>query len=238
MSDKRLAVISARGGSKGIPRKNIIDIAGKPLIAYSIEAGLEAIEKGAIDRLIVSTDDEEIAEVSRKYGAEVPFMRPDYLASDKAKSVDLMIHAAEFYREKGIVYEDMLLLQPTTPMRTGEDIVKAFEIYDAEKADSLISCFKEEYICDLVTYHKSGDEAIPIHPNHNGGVRRQDLEPLYVRNGAIYISKIDWMMKEHKIFGGKLAMYEMPKERSVNIDTMYDVELARVLVCHPEFLEK
>lgn len=230
MSRKRIAVISARGGSKGIPRKNIMDIAGKPLIAYSIEAGLEAKEKGILDKVIVSTDDEEIAEISRQYGAEVPFMRPEELASDSAKSVDLLIHAAEFYRNQGVVYDDMLLLQPTTPMRTGQDIIDAFAIYDAEGADSLISCYQEEYICDLVTYYKDGDEAVPVNPKHNAGVRRQELPDLYVRNGAIYISNIEYMIREHKIFGGKLAMYVMPKERSVNIDTYYDVELARFLV--------
>lgn len=230
MKAGRIAVISARGGSKGIPRKNIIDIAGKPLIAYSIEAGVEAMKRGAIDKVIVSTDDEEIAEVSRKYGAEVPFMRPDYLASDSAKSVDLLIHAAEFYREQGIFYKDMLLLQPTTPRRTAEDIMNAFDIFDKEQADSLISCYKEDYICDLVTYYKDGNGAIPVNPNHNAGVRRQEVKDLYVRNGAIYISNIDYMIREHKIFGGKLAMYVMPKEKSVNIDTWYDVELARYLM--------
>ena len=103
-----IAIIPARGGSKGVPGKNIKELDGKPLIAYTIEAALGA--KG-VDRVIVTTDDEAIADVARKYGAEVPFMRPDCLASDKAKSVDLMIHAAEFYREKGVKYEDMLLLQ-------------------------------------------------------------------------------------------------------------------------------
>lgn len=230
MSRKRIAVISARGGSKGVPRKNIIDVAGKPLIAYSIEAGLEAVEKGILDRVIVSTDDEEIAEISRKYGAEVPFMRPAELASDSAKSIDLLLHAAQYYRQQGIVYDDMLLLQPTTPMRTGEDIVKAFEIYDEQQADTLISCYQEEYICDLVTYYKDGDVAVPVNEQHNAGVRRQELPDLYVRNGAIYISNIEYMIRERKIFGGKLAMYVMPKERSVNIDTYYDLELARFLL--------
>lgn len=230
MRRKRLAVISARGGSKGIPHKNIIDIVGKPLIAYSIEAGIEAMNQGVIDKLIVSTDDVEIAEVSKKYGAEVPFMRPQELASDQAKSIDLMIHAVDFYKEKGVEYDDIILLQPTTPMRTSQDIIKSFEIYEKANADSLVSCYKEEYICDLVSYYREGDRAIPINPKHNGGVRRQELPDLYVRNGAIYISNISFMRKENKIFGGNMVMYEMPKERSVNLDTYYDVELARFLI--------
>ncbi len=222
-----LALIPARGGSKGIPRKNILDIAGRPLIAWSIEAGLGAMEKGYVDKVIVSTDDEEIAEVSRKYGAEVPFMRPEYLAADTSKSVDVMIHAYEFYKEQGIVYDTIVLLQPTTPLRTPEDIGAALEIYRNSPAKSLITCYKEEYICDLVAYHKDGDKAVPLHEGHNKGMRRQELEPWYVRNGAIYITDSDYMLAEKKVFDDVPAMYVMSRENSVNLDTMDDVELLR-----------
>lgn len=227
MSKKRLAIIPARGGSKGIPRKNIIDLCGKPLLAYSVEAGIEALNRGAIDKLIISTDDIEIAEVAKRYGAEVPFLRPESLASDKAKSVDLLIHAQQYYEELGIYFDDIILLQPTSPMRTGEDIIKSLEIYDSvPKADSLVSCFKEDYICDLVSYHKENNVAIPINPLHNAGIRRQEAEDLYVRNGAVYITNVKYLMKEKKVFGGNMAMYVMSKERSINIDTPYDLKLA------------
>lgn len=222
-----LGIIPARGGSKGVPHKNIIDIGGKPLICYSIEAGLQAKKKGLIEELVVSTDDENIAEISRKAGADVPFMRPDYLSNDTAKSVDAMIHAYNFYKDKGREFDTILLLQPTTPLRTATDIQESLNIFEEEGASSLISCFKEEYICDLVSYHKDGNRAIALNPMHNGGGRRQDLPDLYVRNGAIYITTVSQMIENHRVFDDVPAIYVMPKDRSVNIDCMDDVEMLR-----------
>lgn len=224
---KVLAIIPARGGSKGVPRKNILEIKGKPLISYSIEAGLEAKKRGAIDELVVSTDDEEIAEISKKAGAKVPFMRPDYLSSDTAKSVDVMIHAYEYYKEQGNEFDAILLLQPTAPLRTADNICEAMNIFSKSKASSLISCYKEEYICDLVSYHKDGDFALALNPEHNRGGRRQDLPDIYVRNGAIYITSVEQMISNKRVFDDRPAMYIMPKEDSVNIDCMDDVELLR-----------
>lgn len=210
-----------------MPHKNIISINDKPLISYTIEAGLAALENGYIDEMVVSTDDEEIAEISRAAGANVPFLRPDYLSSDTAKSVDVMIHAYQFYAGQGRDFDTILLLQPTTPLRTADDIKNALDVYGSTEATSLISCYREEYICDLVSYHKNGDLAVPLNPNHNGGGRRQDLPDLYVRNGAIYITSAAEMLKNHRVFGDLPAMYVMPKERSINIDCMDDVELLR-----------
>lgn len=224
---KILGLIPARGGSKGVPHKNIIDIKGKPLINYSIETGLAAVKKGIIDRVVVSTDDQKIADVSLKAGAEVPFLRPDYLSNDTAKSVDVMIHAYEFFKEQGIVYDAILLLQPTTPLRTVEDIENSVDIFIKSNNSSLISCFKEEYVCDLVSYHKDGDLARPLNPNHNKGVRRQELEDIYVRNGAIYITTVEHMISNHRVFDDVPSIYVMPKDRSVNIDCMDDIELLR-----------
>lgn len=210
-----------------MPHKNIISINDKPLICYTIEAGMTALESGYIDELVVSTDDEEIAEISKAAGAKVPFMRPDSLSNDTAKSVDVMIHAYQFYAEQGYDFDTILLLQPTTPLRTADDIRSALDIYGSAETTSLISCYKEEYICDLVSYHKDGDLAVPLNENHNGGGRRQDLPNLYVRNGAIYITSVEQMLKNHKVFDDLPAMYVMPKERSINVDCMDDVELLR-----------
>ena len=231
---KVLAIIPARGGSKGIPHKNIIDIAGKPLIAYTIETGLEGKKRGYIDEVIVSTDDHYIAEISKEYGASVPFIRPGYLSSDTAKSVDVMIHAYEFYKEIGIQYDTILLLQPTTPFRTAEDVGFSLELFKKEKASSLISCYKEEYICDYVAYHKQGNLAMALNEGHNKGTRRQELEDLYIRNGAIYITSVDQMMENHRVFDDVPAMYVMPKDRSINIDCMEDVERARWMISRSE----
>lgn len=222
-----LAIIPARGGSKGIPGKNVIDINGNPLIAYTIAPALMVKQEGYLDDVIVSTDDKQIAEVSREYGASVPFMRPQEIAGDTSRSVDLMIHAYDFYKERGTLYDSIILLQPTSPLRTAEDIRKSINIFAESGAKSLISCYKEESIHEYGLYHREGDRAIAINKDHNLGMRRQDMPELYVRNGAIYIVKTDYMVSKRNVFDEKPAMYVMPKERSVNIDVMGDVELTR-----------
>lgn len=227
---KRLALIPARGGSKGIPRKNIYPINGKPLIAYSIEAGLEAKKAGVVDRVIVSTEDQEIADIALEYGAEVPFLRPAELASDKSKSVDCMIHAYEFYKEQGEIYDDIVLLQPTSPLRTGEDIVNSLKVYDESGSESLVSCYLEESVSIYNSYYLEGNIGIALDENHNKGKRRQDLPALYVRNGAIFITNSDYMLKSKLVVAEKPAIYVMPHERSVNIDTVYDMKLTEWMV--------
>lgn len=225
-----LAIIPARGGSKGVPRKNLVDIKGKPLIAYTIEAALEAKKRGAISEVIVSTDDEEIANVSRRYGASVPFLRPQELANDTARSVDLMIHAHDFFHKNGCNYDEIILLQPTSPLRNVEDIEGAVIAFRDTRATSLISCYKEDSIHEFGLYHKSGNWGIALNTNHNLGTRRQEMPDLYVRNGAIYIVKSEYMIREKKVFDEKPAMYIMPKDRSINIDTMNDIIEARKLI--------
>lgn len=223
---KRIGLIPARGGSKGIPNKNIYMVYGKPLIAYSIEAGLEAQKRGVIDSVVVSTDDEKIAEIAKKYGAEVPFLRPAELASDTSKSVDCMIHAIQYYQGLGIEYEDIVLLQPTSPLRTGDDIIRAIAIYEGEKVDSLVSCYKEESINEYNVYYIDKNIGIPLKKEHNIGKRRQDIMPLYVRNGAIFITDTQYMLASKLVIGEKPAIYVMPKERSINIDSLFDMQQA------------
>lgn len=220
-----LTVIPARGGSKGIPHKNIIEINGKPLICYSIETALELKKEGYIEEVVVSTDDERIAEISRKAGASVPFVRPEYISNDTAKSVDVLIHAYNFYKNQGYEFDTILLLQPTSPLRTAEDVKRALEIFGRKKVTSLISCYREEYICDLVSYRKDEDMAIALDQNHNKGGRRQELPDLYIRNGAIYITTVEQMINNHRVFDDIPAMYVMPKDRSINVDCMDDVEM-------------
>lgn len=224
---KILAIIPARGGSKGVPRKNIIDICGKPLIAYSIEPALQAKKRGIIDEIIVSTDDQEIADISKELGASVPFFRPEELSNDKAKSVDLMIHAYCFFEEREKTYDTIMLLQPTSPLRTRNDIESSISLYQKLGATSLISCYKES-IHETGLYHKDGEWAKPLSLAHNEGLRRQDISDLYVRNGAIFIVDVEYMLSEKKVFDDRPAMYVMPKERSINIDTMSDIEQVRM----------
>lgn len=223
---KKLAIIPARGGSKGIPGKNIYPVAGKPLIYYTIHAARQALEKGAVDKLIVSTDSEQIAETARQYGAEVPFLRPKELAGDKSKSADLMIHAIKFYESQGERFDDIILLQPTSPLRICEDIVGAAALYDRLSCDSLVSCYKEESVSEYNSYHMQGYIGIPVNKDHNKGKRRQDLPELFVRNGAIFITDADYLLRHELVIGDSPAIYVMPQERSLNIDTEYDMKLA------------
>lgn len=227
---KRLAIIPARGGSKGIPKKNIYQVAGHPLLYYSIEAAKEANEAGAVDRVIVSTDSEEIAAIARECGAEVPFIRPAELSSDKSKSADLMIHAVNFYREQGEDYDDIVLLQPTSPLRKGEDIIGAVTLYDRKQGMSLISCYREESVSEYNSYYRNDDMGIARHPDHNKGKRRQDLPELYVRNGAVFITDVQFLLASELVISDEPVIYVMPAERSMNIDTQYDMELAEWLM--------
>lgn len=228
---KIICIIPARGGSKGIPKKNIIDVRGKPLIAYSIEPAIEAMELGLIDKVIVSTDSIEIADISKKYGAEIPFLRPDDISGDKAKSIEFIEHALSFYKNLGINYDAVLLLQPTSPLRTLEDLISALKLFIESNNDSLISAYEEEYINDLVIYKLSedGKTSIPVNQLHNKGVRRQEHGSLYVRNGCIYISSTELISKGY-VIGAAPLMYTMDKNKSVNVDTLEDLELLRKLL--------
>jgi len=228
---KILAIIPARGGSKGIPKKNIIDVNGKPLIAYTIEPAIQVMQSGLVDKVIVSTDSEEIAAVAKRYGAEVPFLRPQNISGDKAKSVDFMQHALDFYHAAGVNYDAVLLLQPTSPLRDASDMSEAIKLFQKSSNDSLISAYEEEYINDLVIYKLSedGKTSKPVSPLHNKGVRRQDHGSLYVRNGCIYISSAD-LIRNGFVIGENPLMYIMDKNRSVNVDTPEDLELLRKLI--------
>ena len=215
-----LAIIPARSGSKGIKHKNIIDLNGKPLISYSIEAGLKS---KYIDKVIVSTDGEEIAEVARKYGAEVPFLRPKDLASDTSKSIDVVIHAIEQLKMREEEYDYCVLLQPTQPLRKSEHIDESIEKIINKKAESLVSvCEVEEHpilmrrICD--------DKLINLLEG-SSTVRRQDFEKVYIVNGAIYINQIDKLSLNTSL-NDNITPYIMKREYSVDIDTIADLKVA------------
>lgn len=228
MTNRILGVIPARGGSKSILKKNIKEIAGRPLISYSI---VEALRAKSLSRVIVSSDDEEILEVSRKYGAETPFIRPKELATDDALAIDVMIHAIkECERQEGKNYDYAVMLQPTTPIRKAEDIDATIEKLVSSNADSVISVvnvgaihpyrMKKIVNDELIDYAEEGIENLP----------RQKLPPIYIRNGAIYATERD-VIVEKKTFKGKRCLaYIMPEERSVNIDSGIDWILAETLM--------
>lgn len=227
MNKKRiLGVIPARGGSKGIPGKNLHKISGKPLIQYTIEAS-----KGSklLSEFIISTDNEEIADFSQSIGGNVPFVRPSRLSTDKALSLPVILHALEFMESSiGNKYDIVVMLQPTTPLRNYKDIDGALSILLDGQADSVISVtevggyhpLRMKRIIDgrLINYIEQGVE--DMRP-------RQDLPPVYIRNGAIYAAYREVLVDNNSFSGNDCYAYNMPPERSVNIDTLDDLTLAK-----------
>jgi CMP-N,N'-diacetyllegionaminic acid synthase len=224
-----LAVITARGGSTNLPRKNVLPFCGKPLIAYSIEAARVARRAGApIERIIATTDDAEIARISRDFGADVPFMRPAELAKSDTPSLPVVQHAVTFAeREGGRAYEWILLLQPTSPLRTAEDIVDAFEIAAEPGTTAVVS------VTSANASHPRKLRLIEggiLRPFQDGGfepTRRQDFGyDVYKTNGAIYLARRDVIMDEGSFYGDCPRPLVMPAERSVDIDRQLDFDIA------------
>lgn len=219
-SKRILALIPARGGSKGIPHKNIIMLGRKPLIDYSISA---ALHSRYIDDVVVSTDDEMIAEVSRKSGAQVPFIRPDELASDTAATIDVVMHALDFLKSKHEVYDFLVLLQPTQPLRTSEDIDMAIEKYIEEGCQSLVSVSPAETHPILIRSIKDG-RLFPL-LGRSGTCRRQDFSMYYQINGCIYINRVEELSPSTS-FGDNVVPFIMEPSHSVDIDEMKDLHMA------------
>lgn len=216
-----LALIPARGGSKGIKGKNIIDLMGKPLISYSIIAGLES---KYIDRVVVSTDSENIAKVAREYGADVPFMRPDYLASDTAKSIDAVIHAINWLKNNSEEYDILVLLQPTQPLREAIDIDNALECFIKNGKESLVSVKKvAEHPVLMRTIGAEGKLEKLLHINST--IRRQDMEDYYVVDGSIYINLVSELNTDTSL-NDNVVPYIMDSNKSVDIDEMMDLIIA------------
>jgi len=230
MDQKILAVIPARGGSKGVPRKNIRLVGGKPLIAYSIEAALAV--KDLFHRIIVSTDDDEIIQIAREYGADVPFKRPEDLGSDKMPMVPVLKHAVEFIEQQDQVKLDwVFLLQPTAPLRSGEDIRAAIDLAVNGTSDSVISVVQVFAVHPILMKKIEGDRLLPFCIEEKEGTRRQDYRPeAFMRNGAIYLTKRDVIVEQGSIWGQEICPYVMPEERSLNIDSEYDLRLVDLVL--------
>lgn len=227
-----LGIIPARGGSKSIPKKNLVDLCGKPLISWSIDIGNALYKSGHLQRCIVSTDSEEIASVAEAYGGDVPFIRPAGAASDTAKAIAYVDHALAFLRSNSEHYDAVLILQPTSPVRDLQLIQEAIEKFSEGNSDSLISCYQEDYINDLVMYHEQTAGTLrPKVVNHNKGVRRQEHGHLFIRNGSIYITRTHLIEASGQLICDNPMFIKMSKADSINIDTMEDLEILRRILC-------
>lgn len=227
---KILALIPARGGSKRLPRKNVKPLAGKPLIAWTIE---RARQSRYIDRIIVSTEDRHIAAVSRKFGAEVPFMRPKKLAGDTANGMDVVFHSIAWMETNSDRFDLILLLQPTSPLRTADDIDAAIELLFSKKAKAVVSiCESEHHPYWANTIPESGSMKGFIEPEIKNK-NRQELPVFYRLNGALYIAYINYLSSNKSFLGDETFAYVMPPERSVDIDTHLDFIIADALLDKP-----
>jgi len=225
-----IAVIPARGGSKGLPGKNIRDFNGKPLIYYTI---CEAKKAKRIERIIVSTDDPEIADISLSYGADIPFYRPAELATDNALAIDNYIYTIQrMNRDFGQDIQQFVVLQPTSPLRTAADIDQAMNLFQNNDADSVISVVKFSHPPHwakgideqgrIGSYFK--DTEIDVNMN------RQHYLPAFVPNGAIFVFKTELLLRKHSYYSDRTYAYVMPQERSIDIDTLLDFEYAQLLM--------
>lgn len=222
-----LGIIPARGGSKGVPRKNIRPLNGKPLIAYTIEAAQQAT---LLHDFMVSTDDEDIAAVAKDYGADVPFLRPAELATDTARSIDAVIHVLQNMPK---AYTHVLLLQPTCPLRGPQDIDDAIRLYQELDTDSLISVYKPESAHPYYMYMVEDHVMTPLIPDDQKPHHRQSNPPVYMLNGAIYLTDRQVILQKQSFYGDKPKAFIMPPLRSVNIDDELDFALAETILNRP-----
>ena len=220
-----ISIIPARGGSKGIPRKNIKLLNGKPLISYSIDASNSC---SLIDDTYVSTEDGEISEISKGNNAEV-IERPDELASDDSSSIDVILHVLDYLENRGELPGLFVLLQPTSPLRTSEDIEASINLFLESDCDSLVS------VCELdhrSLLNFSLEEGFLVQNNNESlfNSRRQDIPTHYSLNGAIYITTPEFIRKNKSFYSDKTIPHVMSKEKSIDIDTSFDFKLAEFLL--------
>lgn len=225
-----LFVIAARGGSKGVPKKNIKLLGEIPLIAYKIIAAQKCrYEK----RIIVSTDDKEIMNISKKYGAEVPFIRPKELATDYASSIDVVLHTMDWVAENDTrKYDYVCLLEPSSPFASYKDLDEALRVLDERQGDTLLGMKEVETVTKFIhPLDETGGLSEFYYALENlSSLRRQDQKREYTMNGCLYISRWDYFIKKKMFHSVKSIPYIMSEEKSIEIDTLYDYEIARMIV--------
>lgn len=223
---KTLGIVTARSGSKGMKDKNIRNLSGKPLMAYTIETALRC---QYIDRVMVSTDSEAYADIAREYGAEVPFLRSEQNASDLALKEDVLVEVLEEYEKRGYKFENIIVLQPTSPLRTDQNLNEAFQLFFDKNADSVVSVCECEHSPLL-------SNTLPDDLNMFGFIKRQNdcgrqqLQRYYRLNGALYISKVNVIRQLKSFYGERSYAYIMDQKESIDIDTEIDFEYAEFLI--------
>lgn len=219
---KILAIIPARGGSKGLPGKNIRPLCGKPLIGWTIDAARGIVPDKDI---CVSTDSVEIADTVKNYGLEVPFLRPKELATDTATTNDVLLHALEFYRQQGKSYDTIILLQPTSPLRTTQHIREALALYHSG-IDMVVSVRPSHAAAVLCRENENGYVESVFNKSHSC---RQSLK-FWEYNGAIYVINVQSLLRERNLGFSRILKYEMSESESVDIDTRFDMDIVELIL--------
>lgn len=225
---RTLALINARGGSKGVPRKNIRLLCGKPLISYSIEV---ALNTKSVDRVVVSTEDAEIAEIAKQAGADIPFMRPLELASDTALQMETILYTIKRLQDDGDLYGRIVLLQPTAPLRAVADVENAIALQKRTKAHCVIS------VTDVAGKHPAtlyqmcdNNKLVPYVSIDTAGINRQDLDLLYWRTGGIYVIETKSLLETGTLYGKDVRGLVVDERTTFNIDSLFDWELTEAWI--------
>jgi CMP-N,N'-diacetyllegionaminic acid synthase len=226
VDDKILAIIPARSGSKGLKNKNIKKINGKPMINYTVEA---ALKSEIFSNVIVSTDSQEYAEIAKKDGAEVPFVRPKKISTDEATTTDVILHAISEMEKRNGRYDYFMLLQPTSPLRTAKNIKQAYSLLKEKNANAVVSVCETEH---NPLWSNTLDESLSLDNfiNKRQDKRRQELPTYYRLNGAIYLAKVSYYMKHNNFYFNRSCAYIMNKRESIDVDDMIDFRLAEILM--------
>lgn len=229
-----IGIITARGGSKGIPEKNIADLCGKPLLTYTARA---ALSSKRLTRVVLSTDSPKIAAVGRACGLDVPFMRPPELAMDDTPTIPVLQDVVSRLEREGERYDAIFTLQPTNPLRRTDDIDGAIELMEHTGADSVISFVDvgEKHPSRMKLIDEQGRVVDPPFAELFEGQRRQDLPNLFLREGSVYLTRRDLLMKENSLKGKDCRAWIIAEDRAINIDTPYDLFLADQLLRHHGF---
>jgi CMP-N,N'-diacetyllegionaminic acid synthase len=224
-----LGIVTARGGSKGIPNKNIVELMGKPLLCYTAEAALAARR---LDRIVLSTDSEEISVIGKQCRLDVPFMRPAELAQDDTPTIPVLQDVVKRLEAAGDFYDAIFVLQPTNPLRRPEDIDGAIELLERTGADSVISFFDvgEKHPARMKYIDDEGRVGDPSFAERFEGQRRQDLPKLYLREGSVYLTRRTVLMEQNSVKGNDCRGWIVPAERACNIDTPFDLFLVEQIL--------
>ncbi|MCB0349448.1 MAG: acylneuraminate cytidylyltransferase family protein [Bdellovibrionales bacterium] len=226
---KTLGLVVGRGGSKGVPNKNIRNVGGRPLIEWCLMA---AKESKLLNKISLSTDSKNIQDAARRFDIDIPFTRPSDLAKDDTLVVDVIKHAVNYYKDQGEIYDYVCLLQPTSPLVTTQQIDSAIQLAHEKSAHTIITVHDAAQTHPTMMFHLNDDKSASWYLEAKDGhmSRRQEKFPIYTRSGLLYVIDVNYLLENNSIYGPKLYALDFPPHHSICIDTEFDIELADFLL--------